>query len=148
MKQELINRRVVAPHSSSTTSPSNSLVPLSSVTITTAPLNPNVDDPEKMLDHYEEGFLQMFQNLCIIFRTFHPKVIGIASDVSQVFNMQEYLITNIVNFSKCIESFKEMNEHDQLFILKSSFTEIIMLRSLFYYEAREDSFPMRIVSLS
>lgn len=89
----------------------------------------------------------MFQNLSIIFRTFHPKVIGIASDVSQVFNMQEYLITNIVNFSKCIESFKELNEHDQLLILKSSFTEIIMLRSLFYYEAREDSFPMRIVSL-
>lgn len=105
-----------------------------------------MDDPEKILDPYEEEFLHMFQSLCIIFRTFHPKVIGIASDVSQVFNMQEYLIKNIVNFSKCIESFKELNQHDQLLILKSSFTEIVMLRSLFYYEAREDSFPMRIVS--
>ncbi|XP_017488445.1 PREDICTED: thyroid hormone receptor beta-A-like [Rhagoletis zephyria] len=151
MKLELINRRVVnhhpsssSPSSSSTTSSDSSLVPLSSITITTASLIPNVDDPEKILDPYEEEFLHMFQSLCIIFRTFHPKVIGIASDVSQVFNMQEYLIKNIVNFSKCIESFKELNQHDQLLILKSSFTEIVMLRSLFYYEAREDSFPMRI----
>lgn len=105
-----------------------------------------MDDPEKVLDRCEEEFLHMFQGLCIIFRTFHPKVIGIASDVSQVFNMQEYLIMNIVNFSKCVEGFKELNEHDQLLILKSSFTEIVMLRSLFYYEARKDSFPMRIVS--
>ena len=107
-------------------------------------------DPQEDIDHcletFEEYSLEFIQNLCLVFRQFSPKVVGYAQDPNQVFNMQEFLIRNIINFGNSVPGFKSLSQLDQLTILKSAFTEIIMFRALLYYISDVDSFPMRMVS--
>lgn len=50
----------------------------------------------------------------------------------------------MIKFVKTISQFQQLKENDQLFMVKTSFADILMLRSLFYFDFVEDSFPMRL----
>lgn len=86
----------------------------------------------------------LIENICQVFRSFHPQLVGYVHDSIEIFNIQEFFILAMIKFVKTISQFQQLKENDQLFMVKTSFADILMLRSLFYFDFVEDSFPMRL----
>ncbi|KAH9401621.1 hypothetical protein TYRP_017019 [Tyrophagus putrescentiae] len=67
-------------------------------------------------------------------------VVANATDVVYILNLAEYYIGKTIRFAKSLSAFLVLSQEDQLALLKAFFTELLILRLGFFYQAATDGY--------
>lgn len=74
------------------------------------------------------------------------QVIGEVTDLIYALNLAELYIKKTIRFCKSVSAFRCINQEDQLLILKSFFTELMIVRFAFVFNPEKDGYPVIEVS--
>lgn len=98
---------------------------------------------------YESSCLEVIRKVHLIFAenpVFGIPIVGFADNLLTVFNNQEYLIQDMVAFTKSISGFQALSPADQTAVFKRAFPDILLLRSAYFFHFDKNAFLARIVS--
>lgn len=70
------------------------------------------------------------------------QLVGEVNDLIYALNLAETYIKKTIKFCKAINAFKVLSQDDQLTIMKDFFTELMLIRFCFVFNAEKDGIPV------
>lgn len=92
------------------------------------------------LDHIQE--IQLASRASSFYDENRLQLIGEASDLVYALNLAATYVKKTIKFIKSISAFRQLNQDVQLTILKSFFTELLLIRFAFVFDQEKDGFAV------
>lgn len=92
------------------------------------------------LDHIQE--IQLACRASSFYDENRLQLIGEAADLVYALNLAEPYVKKTIKFIKSIAAFRQLNQDVQLTMLKSFFTELLLIRFAFVFDQEKDGFAV------